>query len=106
MRRYISNYTILASGEERVNHITTLDDDGKLISIEPFDRELGNTLYVPIPLCVALAGSVEQIIEVFQRSASRRQFKQLLAATHLSWPQDGVMTVLALDFAHNSTKQL
>ncbi|MBR5639308.1 MAG: hypothetical protein IKW83_06030 [Muribaculaceae bacterium] len=102
MKRYISNYTILGNGEEVINHITTVGDDGALISIEPFDRELGNTVYVPQPLCVAASGEIELVKKTFKECASRQQLKQRLAALNTSRPQQGnTVLVLRLDFAHN-----
>lgn len=107
MKRFISNYTILGSGEERVNHITTVDDDGRLISILPFDRELGNTVYVPQPLCVVAACEAHRVEEAFGESASREQLKQLLVNLKVSQPQAGTpVMVLRLNFAHNIINQL
>ena len=63
MKRFISNYTILTSGKEYINHITTITDDNKLLSIEPFDRELGNTRYVPTPLCVTTSDHYNKVKE-------------------------------------------
>ncbi|MBR5118246.1 MAG: hypothetical protein IK100_06330 [Muribaculaceae bacterium] len=102
MKRYISNYTILGNGEEVINHITTVGDDGKLISILPFDRELGNTVYVPQPLCVATTSDLQLVEKTFHESASRQQLKQQLASLKTSRPQKGdSVLVLQLDFAHN-----
>ncbi|MBQ6649248.1 MAG: hypothetical protein IJM66_10425 [Muribaculaceae bacterium] len=102
MKRYISNYTILASGDEVVNHITTVGDDGTLISILPFDRELGNTVYVPQPLCVAATSDIHIIEKAFHESASRQQLKQRLKQLNLPQPQAGIpATVLRLDFARH-----
>lgn len=57
MTRYISNYTI-AAGSPRVliNHVTTIDDDGRLVCIKPFDAEQRATLYVDRPVAVVPAG--------------------------------------------------
>ena len=102
MKRYISNYTILGNGEEFINHITTVSDDGALISIEPFDRELGNTIYVPAPLCVATTSQIELVRKAFEQCASRQQLKQRLAELKIAPPQQGdSIAVLRLDFAHN-----
>ena len=101
MKRYISNYTILGNGEEVINHITTVTDDGALISILPFDRELGNTVYVPQPLCVAASGEIELVKKAFKDCASRQQLKQQLAALKVLRPQQGdTVFVLRLDFAN------
>ena len=102
MKRFISNYTILASGEELINHITTVGDDGTLISIHPFDREMANTCYVPAPLCVAAPDQKERIEEIFSTSPSREQFEQRLAELKELRPQFGdAAVVLRLDFAQN-----
>lgn len=107
MRRFISNYTILCNGDEVINHITTVDDDSKLISIEPFDRELGNTVYVPQPLCIATASSTHLVEKAFNQSSSRQQLTQRLAANNISCAQQGEpVVVLRLDFAHNTLTQL
>lgn len=99
MKRFISNYTILGNGEERINHITTLDDDGKLISVLPFDRELGNTIYVPIPLCVTATGTLRQVKKAFLAATSREHFKTLLSQTKIKCPPVGADTVvLSLNF--------
>ena len=102
MKRYISNYTILGNGDEVINHITTVGDDGQLISILPFDRELGNTVYVPEPLCVTASSEVERVAKAFEDSASRQQLMQLLAALNSPRAQKGeTVAVLRLNFAHN-----
>ena len=107
MKRYISNYTILGSGDEVINHITTVDDEGRLLSIEPFDRELGNTVYVPQPLCVVATGDIHLVEQAFDESASRKQLKQHLAALKASHPHQGdAVAVLRLDFAHNIINQI
>ncbi|MBO4722166.1 MAG: hypothetical protein J5629_04450 [Muribaculaceae bacterium] len=107
MKRYISNYTILGNGEEIINHITTVGDDGKLISILPFDRELGNTVYVPQPLCIATNIDLQLIEKTFHECASRQQLKQQLATLKTSHPQHGdTVAVLQLDFAHNIVNQI
>ena len=107
MKRYISNYTILADGNEVINHITSVDDNGRLISIQPFDRELGNTVYVPQPLCVASTAHIHLVEKAFKLCASRQQLKEQLAALNLTQPQQGdAVVVLRLDFAHNTLTQL
>ncbi|MBQ3323733.1 MAG: hypothetical protein IJG81_02690 [Muribaculaceae bacterium] len=107
MKRFISNYTILADGNEVINHITTVGDDGRLISIQPFDRELGSTIYVPQPLCVATTSCLQIIQEAFNESASRQQLKQRLATINNHSAQQGDnVVVLRLDFAHNTLTQL
>ncbi|MBP5688899.1 MAG: hypothetical protein J6X22_09715 [Muribaculaceae bacterium] len=107
MKRFISNYTILGDGEELVNHITTVDDNGRLISVLPFDRELGNTVYVPQPLCVAANSELHLVEEAFAESASRKQLKQRLVKLKVSQPHAGTpVMVLRLDFAHNIINQL
>ena len=107
MKRYISNYTILGNGEEVINHITTVGDDGKLISILPFDRELGNTVYVPQPLCVAASGENELVKKTFKECASRQQLKQQLAELGTSRPKQGeTVAVLQLNFAQNCVNQI
>ncbi len=107
MRRYISNYTLLANGEEFINHITTVGDDGKLISILPFDRELGNTIYVPMPLCVAAKETLDHVNEVFLGATSREHFKAMLAQSRIKSPCTGDESMmLALDFNRKQLKQL
>lgn len=107
MKRYISNYTILNNGEQVINHITTVGDDGRFISVMPFDRELGNTVYVPQPLCVAIKSDIPLIEDTFHRCASRQQLTQQLQALKLSKPQQGDdVAVLRLDFAHNIINQI
>ncbi len=103
MRRYIANYTIISSrGVELINHIITVGDDGRLISIEAFDRELANTCYVPHPLCVASIKDVANVECVFFDSGSREQFRTRLAELNLSRVCHGTpVSVLRLDFAHN-----
>lgn len=107
MKRYISNYTILSNGDELINHITTVGDDGCLISILPFDRELGNTAYVPQPLCVVATNDLQLIEKTFHECASRQQLKQQLAALSSSSPQQGAtVAVLQLNFAQNNVHQI
>ena len=107
MKRYISNYTILGNGQEVINHITTVDDDGQLISIVPFDRELGNTVYVPQPLCVTASSELELVAKAFNDSASRQHLKQRLAALNTARAKKGeTVAVLQLNFAHNIITQI
>ena len=107
MKRFISNYTITGSGEEFINHITTVDDEGRLVSILPFDRELGNTIYVPEPLCVVTTDDANFVEEAFRDSASREQLKRRLKDMETSQPQSGIsVMVLRLDFAHNILNRL
>ncbi len=107
MKRFISNYTIFANGDEVINHITTVEDDGTLRSVDPFDRELGNTVYVPQPLCVVATSDVPLVQKAFIECASREQLKRLLSKLKLSQPQAGVtVTVLRLDFSTNTLKEL
>ena len=89
----------MASGDEVINHITTINDDGKLRSIEPFDRELGNTVYVPIPLCIATTRCLKQVEEAFLAATSREHFKTLLSQANIVPPQAGNdAIVLSLNF--------
>lgn len=107
MRRFISNYTITGSGEEFVNHIITVDDEGRLVSILPFDRELGNTVYVPEPLCVACTSDIHLVEEAFAECASREQLKRRLVSIETTPLQAGTsVNVLRLDFAHNRLNPL
>ena len=107
MKRFISNYTITGSGEEFINHITTVDDEGRLVSILPFDRELGNTIYVPEPLCVVATEDLPLVEEAFGDSASREQLKRRLLRQNRPQPQAGLpVLVMRLDFAHNILNRL
>ncbi len=107
MKRFIANYTITGSGVELINHITTVDDEGRLVSILPFDRELGNTAYVPEPLCVVAASEVRLVEEAFASSPSHRQLVSRLAIHQVSQPQPSTpVVVLRLDFAHNIMTRL
>lgn len=107
MKRFITNYTIFPNGEEVINHITTVNDDDTLRSIEPFDRELGNTIYVPQPLCIAAASDVTMVEHVFHESPSRDYFKKKLVEFDATKPQPGAsVAVVRLDFAHNILNQL
>lgn len=97
----------MGSGDEVVNHITTVGDDGRLISVMPFDRELGNTVYVPDPLCVVAVGDIQLVKDVFEQCASRQQFKQRLAALNVPRPERGDdIVVLRLNFAQNTIIQI
>ena len=97
----------MGSGDEVVNHITTVGDDGRLISVMPFDRELGNTIYVPDPLCVAAVGDIQLVKGVFEQCASRQQFKQRLATLNVPRLQQGDdIVVLRLNFAQNTIIQI
>lgn len=107
MKRFISNYTIFPNGEEVINHITTVNDDGTLRSIEPFDRELGNTIYVPQPLCIAATGDVTMVEQAFHESPSRDYFKKKLVELDATKPLPGALVaVVKLDFANNILNQL
>ncbi len=107
MKRFISNYTILTSGKEYINHITTITDDNKLLSIEPFDRELGNTRYVPTPLCVTTSDHYNKVKEAFHASSSRQQFKQCLEGLKKHDAQEGnIVIILNLDFSSKTITQL
>ena len=83
MKRFISNYTILGNGNEVINHIVTTGDDGKLISILPFDREMANTCYVPQPLCVVALCNKADVEHIILECGSREQLKQHLSMHHL-----------------------
>ena len=97
----------MGSGDEVVNHITTVGDDGNLISVMPFDRELGNTVYVPDPVCVVAADDIQLVKEAFEECASRQQFKQRLAALNVPRPEQGDdIVVLRLNFAQNTIIQI
>lgn len=108
MKRYISNYTILSSGKVFINHITTVNDDGTLLSIEPFDRELGNTHYVPTPLCIATASGYNRIKSVFLACASREQFTQCLRDTCKCQEIEAgtAVIILNLDFSSKTITKL
>ena len=107
MKRFISNYTITSRGEEFINHITTVDDEGRLVSIQPFDRELGNTIYVPEPLCVVATNDALLVERAFGDSASREQLKQRLIKQNTPQLQIGTpVLVLRLNFAHNILNRL
>lgn len=107
MKRFISNYTFFPSGEEAINHITTVNDDGTLRSVEPFDRELGNTIYVPQPLCVVATSEVSMVEQVFHESPSRDYFKKRLVELKVTKPLPGsLVAVMRLDFANNILNQL
>ena len=51
MRRYVAPITIVG-GQRLVAHITTLDDTGRLLAVEPFEKELAGTRYCPGTLLV------------------------------------------------------
>ncbi len=107
MKRYISNYTILSNGDVFINHITTVSDEDALISIEPFDRELGNTIYVPVPLCVTDSTSLEQVVQAFLEASSREQFMALHKAAGVEAAHKGdEVAVLKLNFARKTTTKL
>lgn len=116
MKRFIANYTILVSGQQLINHITTVASDGTLIAIAPFDHELASTIYVPQPLCVAPSSALKAVEAAFHKATSRLHFMQLLQATHTpnppsrtttAAPQPGdAVAVLRLDFARNILTQL
>ena len=107
MKRFISNYTIMGCGCEVINHIITVDDEGKLTSILPFDREMANTCYVPEPLCVTVPGDKAAVERIFIECGSRNQLKLQLSNAGLACPQAGEpVTVLRLDFAHNTITEL
>lgn len=108
MKRYISNYTILPSGEEFVNHITTLSNDDMLISISPFDRELGNTHYAPLPLVIVPSTLYNKVKEIFLAASSREHFKLQLAMAGFNTSATGLaqVVVASLDFVNKSITQL
>lgn len=107
MKRYISNYTILSNGKEFINHITTINDNGSLLSIEPFDRELGNTHYVPTPLCIATANVYDKIKRAFLACGSREQFKQHLKSDKCKKIEIGeAVIILNLDFPNKTINEL
>lgn len=107
MKRFITNYTILPNGQELINHITTVNDDGTLLSIEAFDRELGNTIYVPVPLCVVALSDAPRVERVFHESPSRYYFKEKLVWQDATLVQPGTLVaVMKLDFARNTIIKL
>ena len=55
MQRLIANYTHILTddGPRRlINHVTTIDDDNRLVSVTPFTRELPNTRYIDRPVTI------------------------------------------------------
>lgn len=97
----------MGSGCEVINHIITVDDEGKLTSILPFDREMANTCYVPEPLCVTVLGDKDAVERIFIECGSRNQLKLQLSKAALACPQAGEpVAVLRLDFAHNTITEL
>lgn len=97
----------MGCGCEVINHIITVDDEGKLTSVLPFDREMANTCYVPEPLCVTLPGNQAAIERIFIECGSRNQLKLQLSKAALACPQAGEpVAVLRLDFAHNTITEL
>jgi len=101
MKRYISNYTILYTGEEFVNHITTIDDDGFVVSITAFDREMGNTRYVPIPICITTTEHLDCIKKAFLKASTRQEFKSRLLQeiqNNIEQKKQEKVIVLSLDF--------
>ncbi len=53
MTRFIANYTIVA-GVSRVliNHVTTIDNEGRLVSCEPFETEQADVRYIDSPVVI------------------------------------------------------
>ena len=82
MKRYIANYTILSSGELFINHITTINDDDTMVSILPFDREMGNTRYVNMPMCIATHEMLNTVKETFRDAANLNDFVLRLKELH------------------------
>lgn len=77
MRRYISNYVVLADGTILYNHIISVDGNDTLISIEPIDGELAYTQYVPDPIVVCHRADVIYLTSLFHDS---RNLAELCAA--------------------------
>ena len=97
----------MGCGCEVINHIVTVDDDGKLTSIFPFDREMANTCYVPEPLCVTKLSDKDAVRRIFSECGSREQLKQHLLKAGLTCPKPGMpVAVLRLSFAHNTLNEL
>ncbi|MBR1552298.1 MAG: hypothetical protein IJ632_08295 [Muribaculaceae bacterium] len=46
MKRFVAPCTIVG-GQRLAAHITTLDDAGRLLAVEPFEKELAGTRYCP-----------------------------------------------------------
>lgn len=52
MKRFLATYTLMPGRGLLKNHVTTLDDEGRLISCLPLIKELPHTHFVPHTLAL------------------------------------------------------
>lgn len=76
MRRFITNYLFAPDLDAPrrwqlyINHIATLDSDGNIVAITPFDHELPNTRHYPTPIALAPVGTDHELIARIIRDAA------------------------------------
>lgn len=101
--KFIANYTI-ACGREWINHITTVDGDGRLESVEPLTGELAATRYVPGVLVLLQAGGESRGMDLARQAADRPALCAALAVESAAVGQ--AVAVVERDFAEGVTRRL
>ncbi len=101
--KFIANYTI-ACGREWINHITTVDGEGRLVSVVPFNGELAATRYVSGVLLLLPAGGAPRGMELASLAADRNALCAALAAESARVGE--AVAVIERDFADGATRRL
>lgn len=103
VRRYMANY-VVHSGKVMVNAVVTVDDEGFVASVAPFDRETASTSFVDGIMAVVSAEMSMQIEEFLRinKLDSRQTLDYLKRVTASSTtdsqhPEGGKQTLLVVN---------
>lgn len=108
LRRYMANY-VVHNGKVMVNAVVTVDDEGYVVSVTPFDRETAATSFVDGVMAVVSAEMNQQIeqflcINKLDSRQTLDYLKQITAssATDGQPTEGGKKTILVV----NSNRQI
>lgn len=104
----IANRTIFANGNILINHITTLGDNGELMSAQPFDHELPNTRYCSGTIAILPKRHAETARKLMGITRSPAEFAKKLKqaiATEKSLPAEPHIA-LQLNFSSHSATEI
>lgn len=102
LRRYMANYVVHA-GNVMANAVVTLDDDGFVVSVAPFERETAATSFVDGVIVIVSAEMSRQIeqylcVNKFDRRQILDYLKRVTASSAADdqLSEDGKKTILVV----------
>lgn len=89
------------------NHVLTVDDSGRLVTITPIVHELAYTIYVPHPIAVIAASDENRFRQLFMETNDIHQlYLEMRMESFSPIKQEDTICVFELLFKDSFLKQL